>query len=58
MVKKWFLSASLQLISLNDKQGSFTFCSTRGLSVTDYLLLNIFDRDSFFDIEISNWSAF
>ena len=30
-----------------DKYGSYTFCSQRGLSVTDYLLLNK-KRDRFF----------
>ena len=28
---------------LNDKLGKYTFCSTRGLSVTDYLLIDIID---------------
>ena len=27
----------------NDKLGNYTFCSTRGHSVTDYLLINIFN---------------
>ena len=43
---------------LNDRLGNFTFCSTRGLSVTDYLLLNIFDIDSINNFEILNWNSF
>ena len=43
---------------LNDKLGKFTFCSTRGLSVSDYLLIDIFDIDSINNFEILNWNTF
>ena len=42
----------------NDQQDGFTLCLTRGLSVTGYLLLNIFDIGSVYDFKILNWSAF
>ena len=42
----------------NDTQGHFTFSSMRGLSVTYYLLLNIFDLDSIHDFNILNWTTF
>ena len=42
----------------NDKDGNFTFCSERGLSITDYLLVNIFDFDSLQTFEILDWNNF
>ena len=42
----------------NDKDGSFTFCSERGLSVTNYLLTNIFDIDSLKNFKVLDWNNF
>lgn len=42
----------------NDKDGNYTFCSSRGLSVTDYLLVNKFNVDSITEFEILNWNNF
>ena len=42
----------------NDKDGNFTFCSERGLSVTDYLLTNIFDIDSLKNFKVLDWNNF
>ena len=36
----------------NDQDGKYTFCSTRGLSVTDYLLININDIESIHNFAI------
>lgn len=41
-----------------DKNGNYTFSSQRGLSVTDYLLLNKNDIISLHDFKISEWSHF
>ena len=41
-----------------DKEGNYTFCSQRGLSVTDYLLLNINDINAIQNFEILNWTHF
>ena len=41
-----------------DREGNFTFCSSRGLSVTDYLLCRISDIDSISNFEILNWNEF
>ena len=38
--------------------GKFTFCSSRGLSVTDYLLAEIDSIETINDFEILNWSSF
>lgn len=42
----------------NDRDGNYTFCSSRGLSVTDYLLVNKFNIDSITEFEILNWNNF
>ena len=42
----------------NDTQGHFIFSSMRVISVTDYLLLNIFDIDSIHDFNVLNWTTF
>ena len=42
----------------NDKDGNFTFCSERGLNITDYLLVNLFDFDSLQTFEILDWNNF
>lgn len=42
----------------NDTEGKFTFCASRGQSVTDYLLLNIFDTLSIFDFDVLEWNSF
>ena len=39
-----------------DKNGNYTFSSQRGLSVTDYLLLNKNDIISLHDFKILKWS--
>ena len=41
-----------------DREGNFTFCSSRGLSVTDYLLCRILYIDSINNFEILNWNEF
>ena len=41
-----------------DKNGNYTFSSQRGLSVTDYLLLNKNDIISLHDFKILEWSPF
>ena len=43
----------------NDQNGNFTFCSTRGLSVTDYLLTHKFNLNSlnnFLILDFNNFS--
>ena len=42
----------------NDQNGEFTFCCKRGSSVTDYLLLNIFDIKTLKHFEILQWNNF
>ena len=41
-----------------DKYGSYTFCSQRGLSVTDYLLLNKNEIVSLHNFKILEWNSF
>ena len=41
-----------------DQNGEFTFCCKRGSSVTDYLLLNIFDIKTLKHFEILQWNNF
>ena len=41
-----------------DKEGNYTFCSKRGQSVTDYLLLNINDISLIQNFEVLNWTHF
>lgn len=41
-----------------DREGNFTFCSSHGSSVTDYLLCRMFDIDSISNFEILNWNEF
>ena len=43
---------------LQDIEGNYTFCFQRGLSVTDYLLLNINDINTLQNFEILNWTHF
>ena len=43
---------------LNDRDGNYTFCSSRGLSITDYLLVNKFNINSITEFEILNWNNF
>ena len=42
----------------NDQNGNFTFCSTRGLSVTDYLLKHKFNIDSLNNFQILDLNNF
>jgi len=42
----------------NDKTGQYTFLSTRGLSVTDYLLINIEHTHILNDFKVLNWNNF
>ena len=42
----------------NDQNGNFTFCSTRGLSVTDYLLTHKFNLDSLNNFKILDFNNF
>ena len=42
----------------NDQNGNFTFCSTRGLSVTDYLLTHKFNLDSLNNFQILDFNNF
>ena len=42
----------------SDQNGNFTFCSIRGLSVTDYLLTHKFNLDSLHSFQILDYSNF
>ena len=42
----------------NDMDGKFTYCSTRGESVTDYLLFNMFDTLCISDFDILEYNCF
>ena len=42
----------------SDQNGELTFCSQRGLSVTDYLLLHIFDINTLTNFEVLKWNNF
>ena len=42
----------------NDKTGQYTFLSTRGLSVTDYLLINLEHTHIINDFKVLNWNNF
>ena len=42
----------------NDQDGEFTFCCQRGLSVTDYLLLHVFDINTPKPCKILDWNHF
>ena len=41
-----------------DQDGEFTFCCQRGLSVTDYLLIHLFDVNTLKNFEILKWNNF
>ena len=41
-----------------DKQGTYTFCSPRDLSVTDYLLLNVNDVQALCNFEVLEFNEF